>query len=141
MNLKIRYKNNRLYTNLVIGILWSVLFVSGLLVDNIDKGWQYYLYFIFVMIYLGQYFFESYYHYLIIKDDTITKPELFNNKSTKLSDITEIYKYKGDYIICNAETKINLSKNMIDPESYRKLSKFIDDYSAINQITLKEHLV
>lgn len=118
-----------------------MFFIIGLVVDFKHIDWHYYFYIIIPLAYLGQYFYESHYQYLIINYDIITKPELFNHKSINLSDITEIYTYKGDYVICNVETKIKLSKNMIDPESYRILSKFIDDYSEINQIELKERLV
>lgn len=84
------------------------------------------------LIYLVQYFYESYYQYLIIDDNTITKPNIFDTQKIKISEITRIKKFAGDIRIYSKDSKIGLAKNLIEPQSYEQLEKILEKYTPVN---------
>lgn len=136
MKTVIKYKKKRLYLNLFIGIAWGLLFVVGLVMNYENIEWYYYFHSLLSVIYLGQFFYEKHFQYLIIENNTITKPSLFDSKTIHISDINQVKKFAGDIIIYTNDTRLNIAKNVIDPESYEVLEQILASYSSEKEITV-----
>jgi hypothetical protein len=82
------------------------------------------------LIYVGQYFYEKYYHYLIIENDTIKKPGFFKTQTIKFSEITKIKKFAGDITIYSENSIIGIAKNIVESESWQKLDSILKQYDT-----------
>lgn len=120
----IKYNRRRLQGDLFLGIAWTLFFGVGLVVNYENIEWHYYLYILLSFIYLGKYFYESHYHYLIIDNESIIKPNIFDTQKINISDITHVKKFAGDITIYTDNTKIGISKNLVEQESYNQLESF-----------------
>ena len=95
--MKIRYSKKRLRSNLIVGLIWITLgIVMWIFYDIVH--WNEFFYFGMALLYLGQYLYELQNQYLTITHDEIKVNKLFR-KRIKLSEISRIKKFAGDYKI------------------------------------------
>lgn len=123
-NLIIKYKNKRLYTNLILGLVWILLGVIGLWEsDNIK--WSKFLTIIIGFLYLGMSIWEFKHQYLTITDKLIKENALFGKKIL-INDIIYKRKFAGDYTLKTANKSFSINTNFVHPDSIAKLDSFID---------------
>jgi len=125
--MKIKYKKKRLKYNLIWGIIWLIL---GLLNLNTEDKirWTDYGYIIIGILYLGQFFYEYYKHYLTIENGMIFKNTPFSKK-INLTEITWIKKVFDEYILITDNTKIKLKIELIDEKSLTDLNNVLGKLS------------
>jgi len=124
--LKIRFKKKRLYANLIIGVIWLVFAVIILFTEFTEEEnhWMIYVYPIIGFLYLGQYWYDSTFQYLIIDDNTIQRNIFYGtNRKIALKDITWIKKFAGDYILKSDKKDMHIDLRLIDESSLDELNK------------------
>ncbi|MFN3138422.1 MAG: hypothetical protein ACE37L_12100 [Allomuricauda sp.] len=126
--LKIRFKKKRLYANLIIGVIWLVFAVIILFTEFTEEEnhWMIYVYPIIGFLYLGQYWYDSTFQYLIIDDNTIQRNIFYGtNRKIALKDITWIKKIAGDYILKSDKKDMHIDLRLIDESSLDELNKVL----------------
>lgn len=118
--MKITYKKRYLNVNLILGLIWLVWFFVRVFEKEepnwIDYGW------IFIpLMYLGLYFYQKHYKYLIIENGIINVDGPFGKK-LNLTEIKRIKKFAGDYILKTDKNELTINTQIIDPNSLTKLN-------------------
>ena len=123
--MKIRFKKKKLYPNLLLGLLWLIIGVFKMLeVDALH--WTDYGYLAIALLYLLHFMYDYKNQYLIIENETIRKNVLFGNqKKIDLNEINLITKIAGDYILKADHKQINIDPNLIEDESFIKLTNLL----------------
>lgn len=128
--MKIRFKKKRLYTNLIIGLIWTVLAIITILVNNKIRS-IHHLYLIIGILYLLNYLFELTNQYLTIENGIIQKSGLFGfGKKVNLNEIIWIKKFAGDYILKTANTKLIINTQCMEEKSLDKLNSILTNLNV-----------
>lgn len=118
--MKILYKKRRLNYNLTFGIFWLVL--SLLKIFNQEKfSWFDWGFLILSFLYLRIYFYEKKNQYLTIENGMISINKMFP-KRIKLTEIKQIKKFAGDYILKTDKTALTINTQFIDENSLKELN-------------------
>ena len=121
--MKIRYKKKRLYTNLILGIIWTVFGVFVLLEDD-KRRWSEYGYLVFGIIYIGIYIYDITNQYLTIENGMIKKNFIFG-KRLNLNEVIAIKKFAGDYTLITENQKLKINTVFIDKKSLAELNEIL----------------
>ena len=126
--MKIQYKKKTQRVNLiyiVFGILWLVFGGAMLIAWVRSKEDQFnYIgigYFIMSLLYFLSYYYYSSIGYLTIKNGII-KENIWYGKKLKLSEIKQIKKFVGDYILKTDNKEMTINTQIIEPKSLEKLN-------------------
>lgn len=118
--MKIAYKKKYLNGNLFLGVVWLIWFFVGFFEEKelhwIDYGWI-----VISTMYLGLYFYQKNYKYLTIKNGIISVNAPFGKK-LNLTEIKQIKKFVGDYILKTDKEELTIDTQIIDPNSLVKLN-------------------
>ncbi len=119
----IRFKRKRLKYNLILGILWLVLGISGVILDT--TNFFVYGYLLVGILQLGTYFYENKNQYLTIENGVISKNNLIAKK-INLNDIVGFKKFAGDYILKTDSSELKINTEFIDENSLKELNTFLE---------------
>jgi len=121
--MKVRYKKKKMRFNLIYGIIWAVF---GLLSLNYgeENEWTDYVFILMAVLYLGQYFYEWRNQYLTIDSEFIKVNSSFGKK-IRLSEISWIKKFAGDYILKTATKELTINTQIIDKVSLNELNEIL----------------
>jgi hypothetical protein len=119
--MKIGYKKRHLNINLILGLVWLVWFLLAILLKEepfwTDYGW------LFISIaYLGIYAYQKKYKYLTIENGMI-QVNGAAKKKLNLSEVTQIKKFAGDYILKTDNKELTISTQIIEPNALVELDK------------------
>jgi hypothetical protein len=119
--MKIGYKKRHLNINLILGLVWLVWFLLAILLKEepfwTDYGW------LFISIaYLGIYAYQEKYKYLTIENGMI-QVNGAAKKKLNLSEVTQIKKFAGDYILKTDNKELTISTQIIEPNALVELDK------------------
>jgi len=118
--MKILYKKRRFDYNLTFGIFWLVL--SLLKIFKQEKfSWFNWGFLILSFLYLGIYSYEKKNQYLTIENGMISINKLFP-KRIRLTEIKQIKKFAGDYILKTDKTALTINTQFIDENSLKELN-------------------
>ena len=110
--------------NLIFGLMWLVWFF--ILILTTDKpNWTDYGWIVISAMYLSLYFYQRQNKYLTIENGFIKENSPFGKK-INLTDIKQIKKFAGDYIIKTEKTKLTINTQIIDPNSLTELKNELD---------------
>ena len=116
--MKIPFKKKLLNTNLVFVILWLILIFIKISFDVIywvDSGWI-----AVSLLYLINAIYQKKYPYILFKNGYIYVNGPLG-KSMNLSEIKQIKKFTGDYILKTDKKELTINTEYLDPESREKL--------------------
>lgn len=122
--MKISYKKRNMNINLILGLMWLVCFFIGILTKDEDN-WTNYGMIVISVMYLIRYFYQRENKYLTIENGLIKENGPFGKK-IKLTDINQIEKYAGDYILKTEKTKLTINTHIIEPNSLAELKNELD---------------
>ena len=123
--MKIRFKKNRLYINLILGLVWTGLGVFSLLEDE-SLRWTDYGYLVAGILYLGHYLYDLNNQYLTIENGSIRKNVLYGfGKKINVNEINRIEKYAGDYIIRTLEKELKINTGLIEEKSLEEFNEIL----------------
>ncbi len=128
--MRIKYKNNRLYANLGLGIIWICLGVFSLLAEDKIR-WTGYGYLIVGVLYIGLYLYERTNQYLTIDNEIIKRNGLFGKK-INIKNIHQIKKLYGQYTLITNNQELKINTELIDDDSRIELERIL------KQLELKE---
>ena len=133
--MKFSYSNKRLYINLVLGILWTIIGTSYFF-DKENMRWNHYLFIVLGMLYLTMFGYEYSKKYLEISNDKI---KLFTipNKEINLSEIKEVKYYADDYTFKTPKKSLKIVKSQINKKQLPEFENFFNDL----QNKLKKNVV
>lgn len=118
--MKIGYKKKHLNVNLILGLVWLILFFIRVSRKE-TPIWTEYVWIVMSLIYLGIYFYQKKHQYLTIKKGIITVNGPFGEK-LNLTELKRIKKFAGDYILKTDHQELIIDKQLIDPKSLAKLN-------------------
>lgn len=117
--MKIKYKKQPLLFYLTAGLFWLIFFIVILFekerLNWIDYGWI-----VMSFVYLGIFYYQKKYKYIIIEDGIIRINGPLG-KELKLIEIKRIKKFAGDYIIKTDQKEMTINTQIIDPNSLKEL--------------------
>ena len=133
--MKFSYSNKRLYINLVLGILWTIIGTSYFF-DKENIRWNHYLFIVLGMLYLTMFGYEYSKKYFEISNDKI---KLFTipNKEINLSEIKEVKYYADDYTFKTPKKSLKIVKSQINKKQLPEFENFFNDL----QNKLKKNVV
>jgi len=118
--MRIDYKKKYMNINLIFGLIWLVWFFIGILIKDelnwIDYGWI-----IISAMYLIGYFYQRQNKYLTIENGILKINSLFG-KEINLTEIKQIKKFAGDYILKTDKKELTINTQIIDPKSLTELN-------------------
>jgi len=118
--MKIGYKKRQMNINLIFGLIWLVWFFIGILTKD-KPNWTDYGWIVISAMYLSVYFYQRQNKYLTIENGFIKDNSPFGKK-INLTDIKQIKKFAGDYIIKTEITELTINTQVIDPNSLAELN-------------------
>jgi len=123
---KIKFNKKKLLPNLIIGIVWSLLAVFGMLENDNRLGWSNIINLIIGIIYLGGYLYNLKNQYLTIENGMIWKSEYYKpKKRLNLKDINWIKKFAGDYTLKTEGKELIINTSLINKDSLVKLNTIL----------------
>lgn len=118
--MRIVYKRGHMNMYLILGVIWLVWFLLGLLTND-DPHWTDYGWIVISVLYLTVYFYIRQNKYLTIENGFIKINGSFRKK-LNLSDIKQIKSFAGDYILKSDSKKLTINTRIIDPNSLAELN-------------------
>ncbi|PKH69024.1 hypothetical protein CXF59_01785 [Flavobacterium sp. ALD4] len=122
--MKIGYKKRQMNINLILGLIWLVWFFIGILTKD-KLNWTDYGWIVISVMYLSGYFYQRKNKYLTIENGFIKENSPFGKK-INLTDIKQIKKFAGDYIIKTEKTELTINTQVIDSNSLAELKNELD---------------
>ena len=120
--MKIRYKKRKLRINLIFGLFWLVFAIIQLFIfDYESKSWIKYGWLGISLMYIIMYFYEYFNQYLTIENGIIKMNSLFGKKMN-LTEIKQIKKFAGDYILKTDKAELTINTQIIEPNSLAELN-------------------
>lgn len=126
--MKIAYKNKRLFTNLILGIVWTVIGTSNFFLDTAFK-WYPYTLLILGVAYISIFLFEYIRHYIIITDEKIQVNSL-PKREISIHDIKEATYYADDYTLKTSDRTLKILRSQIAPNDLKKFESFFQQLSS-----------
>lgn len=122
--MKFSYSDKRLYINLVLGILWTIIGASYLF-DEENLRWNHYLFIVLGMLYLTMFGYEYSKKYFEISNEKI---KLFTipNKEINLSEIKEVKYYADDYTFKTPKKSLKIVKSQINKKQLPEFENFFN---------------
>jgi len=117
----IAYKKRRLNVNLVFGIIWLVFGLLGVFTKE-NTYWTDYGFLAISVLYFALYYYYRQQGYLKIENGMMIMNGSFGKK-IKLTDIREIKKFAGDYIIKTDKKELGINTQLIDTKSLTALNE------------------
>ena len=133
--MKIRFKKKRLYSNLILGIVWTILGIFNV-IDNQSFRWLDYGYLVIGVLYIGHYLFDLSNQYLILENGTIRKNKLYGfGKKINLNEINLIKKFAGDYILKTPTKELIINTELIEEKSLIELNRLLTELNLPREKT------
>ena len=118
----IRFTKRKLRINLIFGVFWLVFaIIQMFILDNESKGWMKYAWLGISLMYITMYFYEYFNQYLTIENGIIKTNSLFGKKMN-MTEIKQIKRFAGDYILKTDKTEFTINTQIIDPDSLVELN-------------------
>lgn len=118
--MKISYKKKHLYVNLGLGLFWLFYFILNVFFNE-NPNWLDYGWIVISLMYLGLYYYQKKYKYVII-DNGIIMLDGPLGKKLYLKDINRIKKFAGDYILKTGDKDLAINTQIIAPDSLAQLN-------------------
>lgn len=133
--MKFSYANKRLYLNLVLGILWTII-GSSYFFEKENMKWNHYLFIVLGLLYLMMFAYEYLNKYFEITNEKI---KLFSipQKEIKISDIEEAKYYADEYTFKTKNKSLKIVKSQINKTQLSELESFFTNL----QTELKKNVV
>lgn len=117
--MKIGYKKRHMNINLTFGLIWLVWFFIGILIKN-EPHWADYGWIVISALYLIGYYYQRQNKYLTIENGILKVNSPFGKK-INLTEIKQIKRFAGDYILKTDKTDLSINRQIIDPNSLEEL--------------------
>ena len=125
--MKISYSKKRLYANLILGILWTILGVSYFIANEKIK-WYAYATLILGVVYIAMFLFDYSQKYIEITKEKI-RVNSIPNKEIELKEITEVKYYADEYTFKTPNKSLKINKSLINKNQFNEFENFFHNLS------------
>ena len=125
--MKITFKKKHLNSSLFYGFFFTVI-VLIMLKSNQDP-WHAILSIVLPILYVAKYFLQKHYQYLTLDKGVIKVNHLFG-KEIKMTEINQIEKYAGTYIIKTDTKKLSIDTHIIEKKSLIALNTVLENLNV-----------
>ena len=125
--MKISYSKKRLYANLILGILWTILGVSYFIANEKIK-WYAYATLILGVVYIAMFLFDYSQKYIEITKEKI-KVNSIPNKEIELKEITEVKYYADEYTFKTPNKSLKINKSLMNKNQFNEFDNFFHNLS------------
>jgi hypothetical protein len=133
--MKIKFKKKRLYSNLILGIVWVIIGFLKLYYDD-KLRWTDYGYLVIGILYIGHYLYDKTNQYLTIENGIIWKNGLYGfGKKINLNEINWIKKFAGDYTLKTETKELKINTELIEEKSLTELNKILEKLNLPSEKT------
>ncbi|WP_299525147.1 hypothetical protein [Winogradskyella sp.] len=119
--MKIHYKKKINKQNLIFGIVWLLIAVIQVSINEQPK-WFHYMWFVLAILYFVLYYQQTKPKYLLIENETLKENWLLG-KAIKLGEINSIKHFAGEYILKAENMEFRISIDRIENDSLLKLDE------------------
>lgn len=126
--MKIAYKNKRLFTNLILGIVWTVIGTSNFFLGTTFR-WYPYTLIILGVAYISIFLFEYIRQYIIITDEKIQVNSL-PKREISIHDIKEATYYADDYTLRTSDRTLKIQRSQIAPNDLKQFESFYQQLTS-----------
>ena len=120
--MKIKFKKNRLYGNLILGLVWFGIGIMNFY-ESGHKGWSNYIYLVLGLLYIGHFLTDTIYQYLTIENGVIRRNKLYGfSNEINLNDINCIEKANNNYTLITDTNKMKIKTKLIEENSLNELN-------------------
>jgi len=109
-------------------IFWLIFGAINLFFNDFGK-WTTYTWFGISLMYILIYSFDYFNQYLTIQNGIIKENHLFGKKIV-LTEIKQIKKFAGDYIIKTDKAEMTINTQIIDPDSLADLNTELENLNV-----------
>ncbi len=118
----IRYSKTRLFSNLLLGSLFSVWSALKIVEGSADY-FNYFQLFIGILM-VGTFFFEKHHHYLKIENGVLIKNSL-RRRTITLKEVVHIQSFSGQIRLQTSQEKFTINLGITDETSVKDLYCFL----------------
>jgi hypothetical protein len=124
--MKIKFKKNRLFGNLLLGVVWAGIGVLNLVEDD-NFRWSNYVYFVLGILYIGHFITDLTNQYLTFENGTLKKNYLYGfGAKINLDEVHEIKNASGTYTLITDTKKLKINTRLIEENSLTELHKILE---------------
>lgn len=125
----IPYNNGRIYLNLAFAIAWIGISIALAVVDWTQLGFDNYLWFFIAFLYSRQYYIDSRLHYIVVKDNQITRNSLLR-KTLDVDEIIRVDNTWDEYVLHTRTSRLKIRLQTAHLDAVPKLEAFLEELSA-----------
>ncbi|MDY2588109.1 hypothetical protein [Winogradskyella aquimaris] len=122
--MKVAYKRRHLNVNLILGLIWLVWFSLGVFGKE-EPNWTDYGWIFISLMYLGLYVYQKSFKYLTVENGIINVNGPFGKK-LKMTEIKQIKKFAGDYIIKTDNEELTINTQLIESSALTELNSELE---------------
>jgi hypothetical protein len=125
--MKITFKKRHLNSNLFYGFFFTV--IGLIMLKSNQDPWHAILSIVLPILYVAKYFLQKHYQYLTLDKGVIKVNHLFG-KEIKMTEINQIEKYAGKYIIKTDTKKLSIDTHIIEKKSLIALNTVLENLNV-----------
>jgi hypothetical protein len=125
--MKITFKKRHLNSNLFYGFFFTV--IALIMLKSNQDPWHAILSIVLPILYVAKYFLRKHYQYLTLDKGVIKVNHLFG-KEIKMTEINQIEKYAGTYIIKTDTKKLSIDTHIIEKKSLIALNTVLENLNV-----------
>jgi hypothetical protein len=125
--MKITFKKRHLNSNLFYGFFFTV--IGLIMLKSNQDPWHAILSIVLPILYVAKYFLRKHYQYLTLDKGVIKVNHLFG-KEIKMTEINQIEKYAGTYIIKTDTKKLSIDTHIIEKKSLIALNTVLENLNV-----------
>ncbi|MEY8759848.1 hypothetical protein [Chryseobacterium tongliaoense] len=124
--MKIAYPHKRPFINLILGVLWIAIGISYFLEISNTSQWGPSLTIVVGIFYILYFAYEYFSKYLEVTDDKI-KVNSIPKKEIRISDLTEVSHFSGDFIFWTSDKILVIAQSQINKNDLPKFESFFNN--------------
>ncbi|MFD0933547.1 hypothetical protein ACFQ0R_13155 [Psychroflexus salinarum] len=126
--MRIKLTKKKLYTHLILGLVWSGFGVIYILLNDENVNWLGIGFIAIGLFDILHYVYDSKHQYLLIENGVIRKNILYGFKNKiDIDDIHQIKSEGGNYILKSDLNTFKIDPGLIEKNSLEDLNKFLKD--------------
>jgi hypothetical protein len=125
--MKITFKKRHLNSNLFYGVFFTV--IGLIMLKSNQEPWHAILSIVFSILYVAKYSLQKHYQYLTLDKGGIKVNNLFG-KEIKMTEINQIEKYAGTYIIKTDKKKLSIDTHIIEKKLLIALNAALENLNV-----------
>lgn len=125
--MKLAYKNSFLTMHMVIALLFIIILVIQMIVNN-KIGWSNLIYFLFAALYTIQYLRQRKKGYLFIENGICKQYTFLSFRKIDLEKVDKIKYFSNNYILISDTEELTINEKFLDSKAIEQLLNVFRTY-------------